>query len=159
MDERVVAPGDGGSSGESQIFAANLAIEPEDYSPLVSANRWVSFQYAVAGWLYMLRTQKNIRIQAGATVVVVLLALWLEISTVEWAILVVVIAMEWMAEFINGAIEAAVNVASSELHPMAKVSKDVAAATVLLGAVAAVIVGLLILGPPLLARLHEWGVL
>ena len=59
-----------------------------------------------------------------------------------------------MAEFINAAIEAAVNVASPEFHPMAKVGKDVAAAAVLLGAVSSAVIGLLIFGPPLLERLQ-----
>jgi len=62
--------------------------------------------------------------------------------------------MVWMAEFINAAVEATVNLYTSDYHPMAKVAKDVAAATVLLGVVAAVLVGLLILGPPLLVKLN-----
>jgi diacylglycerol kinase len=138
-------------------LTANWHVNPEDYSPQVSPNRWASFQYALAGWGYMLRYQKNIRIQAVATIAVVLLGLWLGINPLEWAVLVLTISLEWMAEFINAAIEAAINVASPEYHPMARVGKDVAAAAVLLGAVASVLVGLLILGPPLLARFGMVG--
>jgi undecaprenol kinase/diacylglycerol kinase (ATP) len=58
-----------------------------------------------------------------------------------------------MAEFLNAAVEAVVNLASPDYHPMAKVGKDVAAAAVLLGVVASVLVGLLVLGPPLLVKL------
>lgn len=61
-----------------------------------------------------------------------------------------------MAEFLNAAVEAAINLASAELHPMAKVGKDVASAAVLLGAVASILIGLLILGPPLIEKLG-WG--
>jgi undecaprenol kinase/diacylglycerol kinase (ATP) len=61
-----------------------------------------------------------------------------------------------MAEFLNAAVEAAINLASAELHPMAKVGKDVASAAVLLGAVASILIGLLILGPPLMQKLG-WG--
>jgi len=138
----------------AEELAANLHVNPGDYSPVVSANRWASLRYAIAGWLYMLRYQKNTRIQAVATLTVVIFGLWLGITPVEWAILVLTITMVWMAEFINAAIEAAVNLASPEIHPMAKVGKDVAAAAVLLGATASVLVGLLIFGPPLLARLQ-----
>jgi undecaprenol kinase/diacylglycerol kinase (ATP) len=46
-----------------------------------------------------------------------------------------------------------VNLVSPDFHPMAKVAKDVASAAVLLGVVASVIIGLLVLGPPLLYRL------
>jgi diacylglycerol kinase len=130
-----------------------LAVDPQNYSPRLSASRAASFRYAVAGWLHMLRYQKNTRLQAIASVSVFAFALWLKIPADDFAVIVLVVAMVWMAEFINAAIEASINLASAELHPMARVGKDVAAGAVLLGAVTSIVVGLLILGPPLLARL------
>jgi len=121
---------------------------------ITSPNRVKSLGYAIAGWLYMLRHQKNTRIQAVASIAIFFVALWLGISTIEWAILILTITMVWMAEFINAAVEATVNLYTSEFHPMAKVAKDVASAAVLLGVVAAVLVGLLILGPALLLKLN-----
>jgi len=59
----------------------------------------------------------------------------------------------WMAEFLNAAVEAAINVATGELHPMAKVGKDVASAAVLLGVTASILIGILVLGPPLMDKL------
>lgn len=88
------------------------------------------------------------------SITVFLLGLWLGLSPVEWAILLLTITINWMAEFVNAAIEAAVNLASPGLHPMARVGKDVGAAAVLLTSVAAAIIGSLILGPPLLTRLE-----
>jgi diacylglycerol kinase len=67
--------------------------------------------------------------------------------------LIITIAMVFTAEFINTAIEAVVDLATHEEHPLAKVSKDVGAAAVLIAALAAVLVGLLILGPPLWAKI------
>lgn len=128
-------------------------IDPDQYSPITSSNRAVSLGYALAGWLYMLRWQKNTRIQAVASIIVMGLAVWLQIDFTGLAIIILAITMVWMAEFINAAVEAAVNLASPDIHPMAKVGKDVASAAVLLGVVASVIIGLLILGPPLLAKL------
>src|SRR5690606_749015 len=125
----------------------------DEFSPLTSRSRRLSFGYAVAGWLYMLRRQKNTRIQAVATIVVAAAALALQVDATGLALLVVAITLVWMAEFMNAAVEATVNLATTELHPMAKVGKDVAAAAVLLGVVASVLVGLLVLGPPLLFRL------
>jgi diacylglycerol kinase len=61
--------------------------------------------------------------------------------------------MVFTAEFINTAIEAVVDLASPVQHPLAKVGKDVGAGAVLIAALAAALVGLLILGPPLWARL------
>lgn len=134
-------------------LTSTMKIDPDAFSPKTSASRLDSLSYALAGWLYMLRRQKNTRIQAMATVLVAGLALWLEIDFTGLALLVLVVAMVWMAEFINAAVEAAINISAPQVHPMAKVGKDVASAAVLLGVVAAVLVGLLILGPPLLARL------
>ncbi len=138
---------------DMEEVTAGLRIDPRNYSYMVSPSRWASFKYALSGWLHMLRYQRNTRIQAVASVLVVLAGLWLGLTPLEWAILVLTITLEWMAEFINAAIESAVNLASAEMHPMAKVSKDVAAAAVLLGAVSAVIVGVLLLGPRLLVRI------
>ena len=102
----------------------------------------------------MLRYQKNIRIQAAFSIFVFVLGLWLGLSALEWAILVLTILVNWLAEFTNAAIEAVVNLASPDFHPMARVGKDVAAATALLAAAGSVIIGALVLGPPLLERLE-----
>jgi diacylglycerol kinase len=135
-------------------LTSTMRIDPNSYSALTnSPNRVESLGYAVAGWLYMLRHQKNTRIMALASALVFVVALWLQIEFVGWAVLILAITGVWMAEFLNAAVEAVVNLASPEFHPMAKVAKDVAAAAVLLGAVGSVIIGLLILGPPLLAKL------
>jgi len=133
-----------------------LNAQPERFSPIVSTSRVKSLRYALAGWMYMLRYQKNTRIQAFASILVFLVGLWLGLPLHDWAVLVVVITMNWMAEFVNAALEAAVNLASPNLHPMARVGKDVGAAAVLLTSVAAVVVGALVLGPPLLARVEPW---
>ena len=110
-----------------------------------------SFRYALAGWWYVIRTQKNAWIHAVISLAVILVALWLRLVAHDWAVLVLTIAMVWIAEFLNTALEAVVDLASPELHPLAKVGKDVGAAAVLIAAIASVIIGLLILGPPLLA--------
>ena len=129
-------------------------IDPARFSPTTSPDRIRSFGYAVAGFVFMLRHQKNTRIQLAATVIVVTAAMWLGIDTDQWAILILAIGSVWVAEFINAALEATVNLSVTDFHPMARVAKDVAAAAVLLTAVVAVLIGFLILGPPLMERLH-----
>lgn len=62
-------------------------------------------------------------------------------------------AMVFTAEFLNTAIEAVVDLASPHKHPLAKVGKDVGAGAVLIAAIVAILVGLLILWPPLWERL------
>ena len=116
-------------------------------------SRYHSFQHAYNGWWYVLRTQRNAWIHAVISTAVILLALWLRLPLFHWAMLFLTIALVWISEFINTALEAVVDLASPELHPLAKVGKDVGAAAVLLAAITSVLVGLLILGPPLLEKL------
>jgi diacylglycerol kinase (ATP) len=118
-------------------------------------SRITSFGHAFRGWWYVVRTQRNAWIHATVTAMVVALAIWARLSARDWAILVLTIAMVWSAEFFNTAIEAVVDLASPVHHPLAKVGKDVGAAAVLIAAGAAVIVGLLILGPPLWAQISR----
>ena len=111
-----------------------------------------SFSFAFAGIAYLFRTQRNARIELVIGLVVCALGAWLKITRVEWAVLVVMIAMVLILEGLNTALEAAVDLASPEIHPLAKVAKDVTAGMVLIAAIASVVVGLLILGPPLRSR-------
>jgi diacylglycerol kinase len=136
-----------------ESVTSTARINPEEYAAKVSRNRLSSFGYALAGWLYMLRRQKNTRIMSAASIAIMILALWLHITRIELAILILTITVVWLAEFVNAGIEAAVDLASPEIHPMAKVGKDVASAAVLLGVVASIMIGLLLLGPPLLQKL------
>lgn len=117
--------------------------------------RLKSFIYAFEGWRHMLLTQHNAWIHAVISVVVFALAIWLQLSRVEWSVLILTVMVVWMAEFFNTAVEAVVDMAAPDYHPLAKVAKDVAAAAVLVGALGAVIIGLLIMGPALWARLFS----
>lgn len=128
-------------------------INPRDYALKTSPGRLASLGYSLAGWLYMLRWQKNTRLMSVASVGVILLSLWLGIGRLEWALIIIAITIVWLTEFLNAGIEAAIDVAAPDYHPMAQVGKDVASAAVLLGVIASVLVGLLVLGPLLLVRL------
>ncbi len=66
--------------------------------------------------------------------------------------IILAIAMVWIAEFINTAIEAVVDLVTEDHHPLAKASKDVGAAAVLISALTAILIGLIVLGPPLWAK-------
>ena len=112
-----------------------------------------SFRYAVAGLRYLVRTQPNFRLHLMAAVAVLAASVILGVSAQGTAVLVLTIALVLVAEALNTAIEAVVNLASPGLHPLAKIAKDAAAGATLIAAVMAVLVGLLVLGPPLLKRL------
>lgn len=126
---------------------AKTAAKPHKRAESVLA----SFRYAFAGLAHLIATQRNAQIHCAAIALVVALGAALGISRVEWAVLAVTCTLVIAAEGVNTAVEAVVDLASPDFHPLAKVAKDVAAGTVLLTAIGAVAVGLLIFGPPLLS--------
>ncbi|HXF86338.1 MAG TPA: diacylglycerol kinase family protein [Anaerolineales bacterium] len=115
-------------------------------------SRIIAVGHAFRGWWYVLKTQHNAWIHSVVATLVFVLGLWLGLDPRDWAVIVLAIAMVFTAEFINTAIEAVVDLASPVHHPLAKVGKDVGAAAVLVAALASILIGLLILGPPLWAR-------
>ena len=115
-------------------------------------SRYHAFGHAFRGWGHVLKTQHNAWIHSVVATVIIALGLWLGLPARDWAVIILTIAMVFTAEFINTAIEAVVDLASPVHHPLAKVGKDVGAGAVLVSALAAVVVGLLILGPPLWAK-------
>ena len=118
-----------------------------------AAARLASFGHALRGVRETLRSQPNAWFHGLATVVVVALGLWLGVGSREWSALVLAITAVWVAELLNTALEQLCDVASPEFHPGVGRAKDAAAAGVLVAAVGATVVGLLVLGPPLLAKI------
>ena len=115
-----------------------------------------SFRYAFAGLGYLLWTQRNAKIHSLIGLAAVALGILLGLDRFEWLVLTLTIAIVLAAEGINTALEAAVDLASPDYHPLAKIAKDVGAGTVLLTAIAAVIVGLLLFLPRLLPLALHW---
>ncbi len=118
-------------------------------------SRIAAFGHAFRGWAYVLKTQHNAWIHSVVAMLVILVGLWLGLPPRDWAVLVLAIAMVFTAEFINTSIEAVVDLASPLHHPLAKVGKDVGAGAVLISALAAILIGLLILGPPLWLKVSQ----
>ena len=90
-----------------------------------------SFRYAFQGWGYVLRTQRNAWIHSAIATAVFFVGLWLQLPARDWAVIILTAAFVFSAEFINTAIEAVVDLATAEHHPLAKIGKDVGAAAVL----------------------------
>lgn len=116
-------------------------------------SRLAAFRHAFAGLLYVIRTQRNAWIHALASTAVVLLAALLQLPRRDWAMLLLAIGLVWAAEIMNTALEALVDLATKDAHPLAKVGKDVGAAAVLIAAITSAAIGAIILGPPLVTYL------
>jgi diacylglycerol kinase len=127
--------------------------QPDQARPSRPGKFLLSFYFAFAGIYYLLRTQRNARIELAIGVIACGLGAWLHIDRVQWAVLAFTIALVLILEGLNTAIEMAIDLASPQVHPLAKHSKDLAAGMVLIASIASVAVGLLILGPPLWKRI------
>jgi diacylglycerol kinase len=114
------------------------------------AGFWRSFSYAGQGVWHVVRTQRNMRVHLAAAAAVIVLALILQVSAVDWACLLMVIGLVLTAEALNTVVEAIVDLCTDEFQPLAKIAKDVAAGAVLISSVTAVGVGVAVFLPRLL---------
>lgn len=116
-----------------------------------------SFKYAFRGIGLVVTSQHNAWIHVAATLVVVSVGLWVQLSRLEWCSLVLAIVAVFTAEALNTAIEYVTDLTSPEFHVLAGKAKDAAAGAVLIAAVGAVLVGYLVFGTRLLGWLHRFG--
>lgn len=112
--------------------------------PARSSSVIASLNYAFEGVIHTLRTQRNMRIHFVAAALVLLAGLAFGVSRVELVALLLAAALVIVAELLNTAIEAAIDVATTSFDPRAKVAKDVAAGAVLVCAFVAVGVAYLV---------------
>ena len=104
-----------------------------------------SINHAVDGIIYAFKTEKHLKIHFFVAILMLAASLWLNLNTIELLAIFLTITMVLLAEMFNTAIEAIVNLLTLSHHPLAKISKDVAAGGVLLACINALVVAWLIL--------------
>ena len=109
-----------------------------------SQSLFQSFNYAAEGIVHAVRTQRNLWLHFAVAAAVLVAAVGFGASKLELAVLLLAITFVLVAELVNTAVEAAVDVASTSFDPMAKIAKDIAAGAVLIAALNAVAVGYLV---------------
>jgi diacylglycerol kinase (ATP) len=103
-----------------------------------------SFNFAFEGIIHVLRTQRNMRIHFMIAAGVLIGALIVGVSRLELVILLMAISFVLIAEMINSALEAGIDVATTSFDPLAKLAKDIAAGAVLIATINALAVGYLV---------------
>jgi diacylglycerol kinase (ATP) len=103
-----------------------------------------SFNFAFEGIIHVLRTQRNMRIHFAISVAVLIAALAVGVRRLELVALLIAISLVLIAEMVNTALEAGIDVATTSFDPLAKLAKDIAAGAVLIATVNAVAVGYLV---------------
>lgn len=109
-----------------------------------------SFRYALDGLIYAFKYEQNMLAHIIATIGAIALGFILKISPFEWLILVLIIGMVIATELINTSIEAAIDLTTKEINPLAKVAKDTAAAAVMVFAITAIIIACIIFVPKII---------
>ena len=105
------------------------------------------FYFAFSGLAYAFKTQLNFRVHCAAVVITCLLSFYLNLNSSEWLWMVAAMALVLITELMNTSIEALVDLVSPQYNKKAGIAKDVAAAMVLLSAIAALLIGIIILLP------------
>ena len=125
-----------------------VSRDKQTYKHHANPSILASFRASLSGLGYALANERNLKVHAGVTVLVLIIVGLLGVNAVEASLLLLVTGLVWCMELVNSAVEATVDlVVGEQLHPLAKVAKDVAAAAVVVAALVAVGVGFLVLGP------------
>ena len=103
-----------------------------------------SFNYAIEGIIYAVRTQRNMKIHLVVASLVLIFSLFFDFSKIEMLILFLTITLVVVLELVNTAIEATIDVTANYYHPLAKIAKNVAAGAVLISAINAMAIGYLL---------------
>jgi diacylglycerol kinase (ATP) len=103
-----------------------------------------SFNYAFEGIIHVLRTQRNLRIHFAIAFAVLILALIVDVTKLELIALLLSVSFVLIAEMLNTAVEAAIDIATTSFDPMAKLAKDIAAGAVLIASINAIAVGYIV---------------
>lgn len=106
-----------------------------------------SMNYAVRGLTYALKTERNLKIHISASIIVLLLCLWIDIDKTDLMFILIAISLVLITETVNTSIEAVVNLLTLSQHPLAKIAKDVSAGAVLISVLNALACGYLIIFP------------
>ena len=106
-----------------------------------------SFYHAFSGIAVLIHTQTNARIHLLATIIVVSMGLYFNLTKIEWCVIVLAITLVWSFEAMNTALEFLCDVTTHEYHPLVKHCKDTAAAAVLIAALGALTLGVMIFYP------------
>ena len=113
-----------------------------------------SFGFAFSGLFWVVKNEAHIKIHLWATLIVIAFSVFFQVSKTEWLVLLLIIAMVWIAEIFNSAIEKLSDFVSPEYHSKIKIIKDMAAAAVLVAAMAALIIGCIIFVPRIFEYFH-----
>lgn len=106
-----------------------------------------SVKYSVQGLSYSYKSEQSFWLHAGATILAIILGIICKLKALEWAIIILALGIILAIELINTAIEAAVDLTTTQIHPLAKIAKDCGSAASFVMSIITFIIALLIYVP------------
>lgn len=117
-----------------------------------------SFNCAIEGFIYVIKTQRHMRVHIFIGAFFILLGVFLNFTKVELLLLCISVAFVWLTEMINTAVEMTMDLVVKEFHPVARIIKDITAGAVLVSSLNAIIVGYLLFLKPIVVQEITLGI-
>lgn len=109
-----------------------------------------SIKYSLDGLLYAYRYEQSLWLHGLVTILAIIMGFIFKISLSEWAIIFIALGAILALELINTAIEAAVDLTTTEIHPLAKIAKDCGSAASFVMSIVSIVISLFVFGPYLM---------
>lgn len=115
--------------------------------------RSIGFAFAWNGLIAAMKSERNFQIHLAIAFTVIVVGIFFRISRLEWGLIILVIGLVLISELINSTVEKLIDYLKPDIHPTAKIIKDIAAGSVLIAAIIAIIIGLIVFIPKINAFL------
>lgn len=114
---------------------------------LKDKKRLIGFKFAWRGLVEVFKEERNFKVHVTITLLVIITGFCVKLSTLEWTIILLVISHVLVAEVFNSVIERVIDYIKPDIHPLARSIKDIAAGSVLIATMFAIVIGAIILLP------------
>ena len=129
-----------------------MSLKKQEKHKKMSFKRFLnSIKYSVDGLVNAYQNEQSLWLQAMCTIIIVILGFALQISFIQWAIIVIALVIVLAVELLNTAIEATVDLVTKEIHPLAKVAKDCGSAAAFVSSIMVFIICCFIFIPKIIA--------
>ena len=129
-----------------------MSLKKQEKHKKLSFKRFLnSIKYSVDGLVNAYQNEQSLWLHAMCTIIIVILGFALQISFIQWAIIVIALVIVLAVELLNTAIEATVDLVTKEIHPLAKVAKDCGSAAAFVSSIMVFIICCFIFIPKIIA--------
>ncbi len=115
--------------------------------------KWLnSLGFAIRGIILFFKTERNARIEGLISILIVLVSAWLNLSVIEWCLILTCIGAVLSAEAFNTVVERLADLQTKDHHSGIGQLKDISAGAVLITAIISIVIGMMIFTPRLLEK-------